>query len=165
VIGRKYTGWPGERWLDIHNYKVFAPVMLARLDLAVEMGCDGIEPDNIQGYQEKTGFPITAADQLTYNRWLSEQAHARGLFIALKNDPDQVLDLVDVFDLAIVEDCAAFSFCAAFQPFVEGGKPVFQVEYTDQFDSSDAFCSESRTLGYSAQFKHRELDAWSQHCP
>ncbi len=163
VIGRKYAGWPGERWLDIHNYEVFAPIMLARMDLAVEKGCDGIEPDNIQGYQEKTGFPITAADQLAYNRWLSEQAQARGLLIALKNDPDQVPDLVDVFDLAIVEDCAAFDFCEVFQLFIEGGKPVFQVEYTDQFDSLDAFCGES--LSYSAQLKHRELDAWSLLCP
>ena len=77
-IGRNYRGWPGERWLDVRNYESFSPAILARLGLAVRKGCDGIEPDNIQGYQEDTGFSITAADQLAYNRWLSEEAQARG---------------------------------------------------------------------------------------
>ena len=72
--------------------------------------------------------------------------------------------LAGEFDLAIVEDCAAFRFCDAFLPFIQHGKPVFQVEYSDCFTSADVFCMESRELGYSAQLKHRELDAWSQPC-
>jgi len=31
--------------------------------------------------------------QLKYNRWLADEAHARGLSIGLKNDPDQAVDL------------------------------------------------------------------------
>ena len=116
------------------------------------------------GYQADSGFPITASDQLAYNRWLSDQAHTRGLLIVLKNDPEQAADLVGDFDLAIVEDCAVFRFCDAFLPFIPQGKPVFQVEYNDRFASASAFCAESRELGYSAQLKHRELDAWSQPC-
>ena len=165
VIGRNYVGWPGERWLDISNYPDFANIMLARMDLAVAKGCDGIDADNVAGYQAKSGFLITASDQLAYNRWLSAEAHARGMLIGLKNDPDQAAELADDFDLAIVESCAVYGFCDAFQPFVQQGKPVFQVEYDDHFASTDAFCAESRELGYSAQLKHRELDAWSQPCP
>ena len=121
VIGRKYAGWPGERWLDISNYSSFADIILDRMDLAVEKGCDGIDADNVEGYQADSGFPITADDQLTYNRWLSAQAHARGMLIALKNDPSQAADLVEDFDLAIVESCAFFRFCDAFVPFIQHG--------------------------------------------
>lgn len=42
--------------------------MQARLDLAVQKGCDGVEPDNVDGYQNNSGFPLTAQDQLAYNR-------------------------------------------------------------------------------------------------
>jgi hypothetical protein len=164
VIGKRYTGWQGERWLDIRNYEAFVLIMLARLDLALEKGCDGIEPDNIQGYQNDTGFPISAENQLAYNRWLSSEAHNRGLLIALKNNPDQARELVDDFDLAIVEDCAAHGFCEAYLPFIAQGKSVFQVEYTDNFNSASAFCLQSRELGTSAQLKRRELDVWSEHC-
>ena len=72
---------------------------------------------------------------------------------------------MDIFDLAIVKDCAAYEFCAAYQPFIGQGKPVFQVEYSDQFISAETFCGESHVLGYSAQLKHRELDVWSELCP
>ena len=38
----------------------------------------------------RRGFPLTAADQLRFNRFLAAAAHARGLSIGLKNDLDQV---------------------------------------------------------------------------
>ena len=84
------NGWPGEKWLDIRNIAALSPIMQARLDLAVDKGCDGVEPDNVDGYNNKTGFPLTGNDQLTYNRWLADQAHARGLSVGLKNDVEQV---------------------------------------------------------------------------
>ena len=52
--------------------------MQARLDLAVSKGCVGVEPDNVDGYQNSSGFPLTAADQLAYNRFLAGEARARG---------------------------------------------------------------------------------------
>ena len=59
--------------------------MLARLDLAQQRGCDGVEPDNVQSYDDDTGFELTAADQLAFNRRVADEAHARGLAVGLKN--------------------------------------------------------------------------------
>ena len=56
VIGKDYEVWPGEKWLDIRHYEDFAALMQARFDLAVEKGCDGIDADNMQNYDEDTAL-------------------------------------------------------------------------------------------------------------
>src|SRR5438876_1668228 len=89
------NGWPGEKWLDIRRIDVLGPIMEARMDLCKQKGFDAVEPDNIDGYANKSGFSLTAQDQLQYNTWLAAAAHARGLSIGLKNDLDQVSDLVE----------------------------------------------------------------------
>ena len=90
VRGRS-NGWPGERWLDVRKIGVLGPIMKARLDMCAAKGFDAVEFDNVDGYQNRTGFPLTAADQLAYNVFLANQAHRRGLSAVLKNDvgPDQ----------------------------------------------------------------------------
>ena len=165
VIGKKYIGWEGERWLDIGNYESFSGLISARFALAASKGCDGIDPDNINGFQQDTGFPITPQDQLTYNIWLSEQAHLRGLSIGMKNNNQQVADLVDHFDFALIEDCAVYGECTDFLPFIEQGKAVFQVEYTDNFSSLDEFCETPGRNHFFGLLKHRNLDAWVDLCP
>eukprot|EP00051_Salpingoeca_urceolata_P014688 m.187478 g.187478 ORF g.187478 m.187478 type:complete len:103 (-) comp18158_c0_seq3:113-421(-) len=86
------------RWLDISTINdagsKLRSIMEARLDVAVEKGCHAVEPDNIDGYSNNNGLGLTAQDQLVYNRFLADAAHDRGLAIALKNDLDQVDDLV-----------------------------------------------------------------------
>jgi len=123
------NGWDGERWLDVRAIGALGPIMRARLDLAVAKGCDGVEPDNVDGYANTTGFALTAADQLAYNRWLADEAHARSLSIGLKNDLDQVVELEPWFDWALNEQCAQYAECEALLPFVHAGKAVFGVEY------------------------------------
>ncbi len=90
VIGKPYQGWSGEWWLDVRHLSALAPLMRARLDLCQAKGFDAVEPDNIDGYQVDggTGFPLTAGDQLRYNRWIAAEAHCRDLSIGLKNDSD-----------------------------------------------------------------------------
>ncbi|MGB8252431.1 MAG: endo alpha-1,4 polygalactosaminidase, partial [Anaerolineaceae bacterium] len=88
VLGNDYEGWPGEKWLDIRRIDLLAPIMRARLDLCKARGFDGVEPDNIEIYDNDTGFPLTYTDQLTYARWLADEAHSRGLAIGIKNAPD-----------------------------------------------------------------------------
>jgi Uncharacterized conserved protein len=82
-LGKNLSGWPGERWLDIRSTKV-RQIMKARLDLAAAKGCDGVDPDNVDGYTNNPGFPLTAAHQLSYNRFLAQESHRRGLTIGLK---------------------------------------------------------------------------------
>lgn len=165
VIGNDYEGWPGEKWLDIRRLDLLAPLMTARLDLCRAKGFDGVEPDNIDGYTNGTGFPLTAADQLRYNRWLAQAAHARGLSIGLKNDPEQVAELIDDFDWALTEDCFAQGWCDQLRPFVVAGKAVFAAEYTDTGITTADFCAQARTMQFNAILKHRDLDAWREACP
>ena len=71
VKGKALEGWPDEKWLDIRNIDVLGPLIDARLDMAVSKGCDGVEPDNVDAYTNDSGFPLTANDQLQFNRWLA----------------------------------------------------------------------------------------------
>jgi hypothetical protein len=165
VIGKNDMGWAGEKWLDIRQINILAPIMRARLDMCRAKGFDAIEPDNIEGYDEDTGFPITYQDQLAYNLWLAGEAHARGLSIGLKNDADQVPDLLATFDWALAEDCFAFNWCDQFSPFIAAGKAVFDAEYTDTGIQLLDYCSRAQAMHFSAIMKHRNLDAYRQACP
>jgi hypothetical protein len=164
VIGNDYAGWPGEKWLDIRRIDVLGPIMRARFDLCQVKGFDAIEPDNIDGYTNATGFPLTAQDQLTYNTWLANEAHARGLSIGLKNDADQVGELLPYFDWALTEDCFDQGWCNQLSPFVSAGKAVFAAEYTDTGLTIDQFCPQADALNFNAILKHRSLDTWRQAC-
>lgn len=130
LLGSPLGDWPGEWWLDIRKIdQGLGPTMQARLDLAVSKKCDAVEPDNIDGYQNRNGLGLTYDDQLVYNRWLATEAHARGLSIGLKNDLDQVSELVVDFDWALNEECFNYNECDLLVPFVSAGKAVFGVEY------------------------------------
>jgi hypothetical protein len=165
VVGADYEGWPGEKWLDIRQIDLLASIMRARFDECAAKGFDGLEPDNIDGYTNDTGFPLTHADQLAYNQWLAQEAHARGLSIGLKNDPDQVADLLPYFDWALSEDCFAEGWCDQMLPFIEAGKPVFAAEYTDTGMALEDFCPQAAEWNISAILKNRDLDAPLQTCP
>ena len=167
ALGDPLDGWPGERWLDVRDPGVRA-VQAARLDLAAERGCDGVEPDNVDGYANASGFPLKGADQLDYNLWLATEAHARGLSIGLKNDLDQVGDLLGAFDWALNEECAAYDECALLSPFIDSGKAVFNVEYVDDkaegANLAAAVCADALGLGFSTLIKEWDLGPWRLPC-
>jgi hypothetical protein len=154
-------GWQDERWLDISHYAQFAKIMQARLDLAKQKGCDAVEPDNIDWFDNDTGFDITADDQLLYNKWLADQAHKRGLAIALKNDVSQVSELLPYFDFAVNEECFSYDECNLLVPFVHAGKAVFGVEY--DLDK-DGFCTRANKLGFSFAKAETDLAGSWQSC-
>jgi len=161
TLGKALDGWDGERWLDIRSDALHS-VMLARLDRAVSKGCDGVEPDNVDGYTNDTGFPLTAADQRRYNTFIARAAHERGLVIGLKNDLDQIPQLLPFYDFALNEQCHEYHECDKLQPFVTAGKPVFVAEYTARFRDDpaarDALCSQSRREHLHTLILPRELD-------
>ncbi len=165
VLGKKYEGWSGERWLDIRRIDLLAPIMLARLDDCAAKGFDGVEPDNMQIWDNDTGFPLTYDDQLRYALWLAEEAHKRGLAIGQKNAPDQTKDLVDIYDFAITEDAFYYNWADDMQPYTQAGKPVFTAEYTDLPGDFEEYCRRSQELGFSTILKHRDLDGWLETCP
>jgi hypothetical protein len=154
VLGNALDNWPDEAWLDISNLEALAPIMQARLDLAVVKECDGVEPDNVDGYTNASGFDLTYQDQLHYNLWLADEAHTRALSIGLKNDSDQVEDLVDFFDWSLVEECYEYDECEAYSPFIEAGKAVFAVSYEH---TPESVCSTLNDLQFSWLFKSWDL--------
>ena len=164
VIGADYDGWAGERWLDIRRLDLLGPILAARFDRCKAKGFDAIEPDNIDGYQNATGFDLTEADQLTFNRWLATEAHRRGLSIGLKNAPDLVPSLLTDFDWALTEDCFDQGWCAEMDSFIDAGKPVFAAEYTDTGMTLDQLCPQAQTHRFSAILKDRDLTAPRQAC-
>jgi hypothetical protein len=161
VRGQPLDDFADERWLDIRRLAILGPLMRARLDLAVQKGCDGVEPDNVDGYTNRPGFPLTAQDQLTYNIWLATEAHARDLSVGLKNDLDQIPDLVAYFDWALNEQCFEFAECDLLRPFIAAGKAVFGVEYRGR---PGRFCPQANALGFSWLKKRLRLDAWRLDC-
>jgi len=161
ILGHNLDGWPGEKWVDIRQLDKLGPILTARFDLAVTKQCDGIEPDNIDGFTNTTGFPLTANDQLVFNRWLADQAHRRGLSIGLKNDLDQIQELVNDFDWALNEQCFQYDECDMLLPFVQAGKAVFGVEYKG--DPSD-FCPRANAKNFDWLKKQIDLDSWRVPC-
>lgn len=159
-LGIPLGDWEGERWLDIRSQNVL-DIMTARLDLAVSKGCDGVEPDNVDGFTQDSCFPLTASDQLTYNRAIANLARERGLSVGLKNDPDQVIDLVSYYDFSVSEQCHEFEECERYRPFVLAGKPVFNAEYSEGYRSGSAqatLCQESQALGIRTLVLALDLD-------
>lgn len=155
------NGWEGERWLDVRRLDALEPLMAKRFDMCRDKGFDAVEPDNMDAYQNTSGFPLTADHQLAYNRLIAKLAHDRGLAVGLKNDLDQIPQLVGEFDFAVNEQCAEYRECDRLTPFVEAGKAVFHVEYELP---ANRFCARSRELGLSSMEKKYELDAWRRAC-
>ncbi|MET0028921.1 MAG: endo alpha-1,4 polygalactosaminidase [Candidatus Thiodiazotropha sp.] len=160
VKGRS-NGWPGEVWLDIRNLDALGPVLQARLDLAVSKQCDGVDPDNVDGFTNATGFPLSYQDQITFNAWLANEAHLRGLSVGLKNDLEQIQDLVDDFDWTVNEQCFQYRECDMLLPFIRAGKAVFGIEYKGD---PAVYCPEANRLGLDTLTKNLDLDAWRESC-
>jgi hypothetical protein len=161
ILGNELEGWPGEKWLDIRNLQILAPLMLERLGLAAQKGCDGVDPDNVDGYANNSGFSLTAEDQIVYNIFLANAAHQNGLGIGLKNDLEQIPVLLPFFDWALTEECFYYQECHLLQPFVEAGKPVFVIEYNL---TPEEFCFQSIDLNFNAMQKKIELNAFRFPC-
>jgi hypothetical protein len=164
--GNPVDGWPGQYWLDVRQ-KAVVDVMLARIAVAESKDCDGVEADDVDARSNDPGFPLTATDQQGFITKLADAAHARGLAFGLKNDLEEVKQLVGHADFAINEQCFEYDECDSLQPFLSASKPVFNVEYTDGNLSSlgDKVCPKAKALGLSAVIKHLELGAERYGCP
>jgi hypothetical protein len=150
IIGN-HDGWPGERWIDVREaeqpHSVLLSIMDTRLDMCAAKHFDAVELDNVDGYTNSTGFPLTAKDQLFYNTTLADAAHTRGLSVLQKNDNEQIPALLPYFDAALNEQCNQYKECTTAQTgkfgydqYVAAKKAVFQAEYkltTAQFCPAD----------------------------
>ena len=161
ILGREMEGWPGEIWLDIRQIDLLEPVIESRLQMAAQKDCDGVDPDNVNGFENETGFPLNYEDQLAFNIFLSNAAHERGLAIGLKNDLAQIPDLLSYFEWALNEECFYYEECELLSLFIQAGKPVFVIEYGL---ATEEFCPQANEMHFNAMQKNWELDAFTLQC-
>jgi hypothetical protein len=161
----KMKGWD-ESWLDITKLEALQELMMPRFARAKEQGCHGVEPDNIDCYdngacwkkiEPNISKKEAKAHQLEYNRWQASAAHSLGLAIGMKNAVGIVPDMHACYDFAVNEQCQTYNECDDLQTyFSDRGKGVFQVEYTDKknwctgskkFDMKTKYCHGSNSDG------------------
>jgi hypothetical protein len=158
-LGKTLDGWPDEKWLDIRKPAV-RDLMKARLDLAKSKQCDGVEPDNVDGYDNDNGLSLTMQDELDYDQFLASEAHARQLSIGLKNSLALVPKLVSSFDWALNEECLKYSECDELTAFIKADKAVFHCEYAS---NTNGICGKA-PQGFSTIVKNLDLDATRLAC-
>jgi len=161
VRGKSLDGWAGEKWLDVRNLDDLMPIMTARMNMAVQKKCDAVDLDNMDIYQHDSGFTISYNQNLAYAKALVKEAHKRNLAIGLKNNLDQIKDLVNDYDFAINESCYDYNECDMLKPFVQQGKPVLGIEYKK---STSQFCAAANDSNYDFLKKNQSLDQARQSC-
>jgi len=161
LLGEAYVGFEDERWLDVRS-PALRPLLTARIEAAAEKGCDAVDPDNVNGFENETGFPLTRADQVAFDRWLFDEVHRAGLAVGLKNGLSLVDELIDHVDFQVNEECIEQGGCAPLAAFVEAGKPVWSIEYAGD---PDAVCTEAAELGFATVIKDLALGPGGHACP
>jgi len=165
VIGNDYTGWPGEKYVDIRSDALRA-VMNARFDTCKSKGFDAIEPDNMDVFElgNDSGFPLTEQDGIDYAQWLATAAHQRGLGIGQKNASRITSKIVANYDWALTESCYSDrNWCGDVEAYALANKPVFMCEY--EAKSFSAACNAWKPKSYSPILKGLDLDAPITFCP
>ena len=115
-------------------------------------------------YTENTGFGLTMADDVAFNRTLANYAHGLGLSYGLKNgdDPSYAAQMLPIVDFALDEQCFQYSTCGAFFPsFRNAGKAVFEVEYNI---GTQSFCPQAVSDGFNAVRQNVNLNGGRQPC-
>jgi S-formylglutathione hydrolase FrmB/endo-alpha-1,4-polygalactosaminidase (GH114 family) len=174
LLGKPFSDrFSNENWLDIGdraNRRFVLRVMKQRTAKCAKAGFDAVEYDVVDAYAQGrrvTGFRITAAEQLAYDRALAKLAHSQGLAVGLKNDIGQLEELEPDFDFAVNEQCLQYHECTnnpppGYRAFLDAGKAVFQVEYREQ---PKDFCPEANDLGLSSLKKAGDFslraDPWT----
>eukprot|EP00123_Amoebidium_parasiticum_P009096 comp19237_c0_seq1/m.22010 comp19237_c0_seq1/g.22010 ORF comp19237_c0_seq1/g.22010 comp19237_c0_seq1/m.22010 type:complete len:295 (-) comp19237_c0_seq1:359-1243(-) len=153
-LGRSVSGWD-LTYLNILDQGSLRGFMSKRLKDAAAKGCQAIEFDNVDCWQNECvpGYkpynPELKKAQLSYLRWLAEEAHSLGMAAGLKNSLYLVEDLVDTFDFAVNEQCHQWNECHFLKPFLDKNKAVFGTEY-----QGDAWkiCQDARAMGITQKY-------------
>lgn len=161
AIGRPLPDWPGERWLDYRRSDV-RMLLAKRLDLARSKGCNGVDPDNVDGYVNDNGLGLTKVQQINFNRWLADEAHKRNLSVGLKNAVELLPQLAGHFDFAVNESCYRYEECSGYAAMRQEGTPIFIAEYRAY---NAKLCSSAKASGFRLQFFNLDLTGTGKLCP
>ena len=157
--------WPAEYFLDVTDVfkpnSVLASILTNRFAMCRSKGFDALDPDNLQNDQNVSGGRITAQQQLDFNGWVADAAHAAGLAVFQKNGTDRILlkdrtgqMMVEKFDGILNEQCQQYGECAPLAEYSRRGKLALEVEYRGSLD-----CTTFAALGVNAIFKDLGLTA------
>jgi hypothetical protein len=158
-----------ERWMDLGS-PIVRDAMLARLDQAVALGCDAVEPSDIDGYLADSGLPLTRDGTVDFVAWLAEEAHARGLAIALHDGNELAAELEPAVDFAMDYACLAAGSCGELGVFGAAGKVVLHAELVPADMVAEIepiaaeICPDSDALALVTIFKKPDLNAWIHPC-
>ncbi|KAH7002296.1 glycoside hydrolase superfamily [Ilyonectria destructans] len=172
-LGKVMDGWPDERWVDVRSDNV-RNIMKKRIEFAAGKGCDAIDPDNVDGFQNDNGLDLTAEDAVDFIKFLAETAGSYSMSTGLKNAGDIIPDVLDYVHFSVNEQCIEYSECETFAAFIRADKPVFNIEYPAGTPDDVApsvtkeICSETGnstgTSGFSTVIKNLNLDGWVEYC-
>ncbi|OAK97826.1 hypothetical protein IQ06DRAFT_37681 [Phaeosphaeriaceae sp. SRC1lsM3a] len=176
-LGKNLDDWPGEKWVKLGSQNVRG-IMKKRIEMAKEKGCDGVDPDNVDGYENDNGLGLTTNDSVKFMQYLSETARPLNLSLGLKNGKAIISAVLPLVDFSVNEQCAQYGECSDFQPFVEAGKPVFHIEYPGgdgdlqqsiqssgfSEDTKKKYCTSQGSTGFSTVLKKMSLDGWVEYC-
>lgn len=165
VVGKRYSDWPGERFLDIRQHDLLLPLMAARFQTCADLGFDAIEADVLDLHTHDSGFAIEPRDVVAYGKALADLAHGMGLGIVQKNATDLAPQLVAQFDMLLTEECAQYDFCEDSAPYRAQGKTILNAEYDIPAAERPAVCDLSKRLGILTIFKSLDLDTSGSRCP
>jgi hypothetical protein len=75
--GKVMDGWPGERWLNLNSDNV-RTIMRKRIELAAKKKCDGIDPDNVDGFvrtspSHRVEVELTILSRTTKMAWVLQE--------------------------------------------------------------------------------------------
>lgn len=144
AVGMPVPGMTGTRFLDISDAgrAKWSAIMFKRLDLAKQIGCDGIEPshNDVAAYGSGSGFTISATESFSWYTEIATQGHMRMLSTGMKDGDVVPAGQVDVeadkFDWLMTERCGEFMYCDAARPFITLGKAVFAIDYNMNSDGN-----------------------------
>ena len=163
TLGKRYIGWPHERWLDIRQMGIVAPIMIARMQVCVQKGFDGVQFDNVQDWDNPTGIDITQEESAYYTAWMANKAHEMGLSASWENAPPNVAVLEPYMEALIFESCSRHQFCGATAPMINAGKWAGGVEYNPAFKDM-SFCPTYAQYHMMGAFRDKSLKSYRIAC-
>lgn len=157
VVGNAYENWPGEWWLDTRDIDALAPIMRARMLACRDKGFDAIDADNVNGFENSTGFYISRQESIDYIRWLADEAHSLGMAFSLKNSENLVEELRYTVDMIQSESCFVYDNCSNASLMSAVNKPVFAVEYAEAINEETFWQACAATEEYNFSMIYRDV--------
>ena len=126
--------------------------MTRRLQMCARKHFDALEPDNMDGYSNQTGFKPTAKNQLSYDEWVAGEAHHLGWPCSRSNDPNRPANSWSCTSTARSTSNATSTGAAAsagLLPVPKAGKPVL-MEYKASLFPGFCALEQNARLGMTA---------------